>query len=160
MVKAIAPQPPRAFLLHREKSKLRRCNRGFYSSRYAEKSGEVLKQRHSRSLRAPVDTHDDKRPNGVSDLTLAHMRASLARPSNHVRVPAMSDDGILTIGSKRLVPRKTMAKKIRVTEMTLRRWEHDGTGPPVIYLGYRPYYDEAVTDRWLEKKFRKAEAAE
>jgi len=72
----------------------------------------------------------------------------------------MSDDGIITIGSKRLVPRKTMAKKIRVTEFTLRRWEHDHAGPPVIYLGIRPYYDEEITERWLEKKFRKAEAAD
>jgi hypothetical protein len=70
------------------------------------------------------------------------------------------DDGILLVGSKRLVPRKTMAKKLSVTEMTLRRWEAAKTGPPVIYLGHRPFYDEAVTDRWLEKKFRKAEGAD
>lgn len=71
----------------------------------------------------------------------------------------MTDDGIITIGKKRLVPRKTMANIIGVCEMTLRRWEHDGSGPPVIYLGQKPYYDEAITERWLEKMFKEAEAA-
>jgi len=69
----------------------------------------------------------------------------------------MTDDGIITIGSKRLVPRKTMAKRLRVTEMTLRRWEQAREGPPVAYFGIRPYYDEETTERWAEKKFQKAE---
>src|ERR1700730_14776158 len=72
---------------------------------------------------------------------------------------AMNDDELQTPELlKDHVPRKDFAGELGVCLETLIRWEKDGHGPPVTYVGRRPYYYRPSARDWLRSQ-EKAPAA-
>jgi predicted site-specific integrase-resolvase len=67
---------------------------------------------------------------------------------------------VRTIGKLNLLPRDVAAEKLGVTGKTLRNWERDHRGPPVVRVGHKVFYEEASVERWLARSISKAEAAE
>ena len=41
-----------------------------------------------------------------------------------------------------------------VSYKTMRNWRRDGIGPPVTFLGQKPYYFRASTQKWLRDQER------
>ena len=50
---------------------------------------------------------------------------------------------------KKYRTRKRLATELDVAELTLIRWEQNGTGPPVTRIGRQVLYSIAGTERWL-----------
>jgi hypothetical protein len=68
---------------------------------------------------------------------------------NKTETPKLIDDYVL---------RKIFGAEIGVCQETLIRWEKDGHGPPVTYVGRRPYYYRPSARDWLRSQ-EKAPAA-
>jgi hypothetical protein len=47
------------------------------------------------------------------------------------------------------IQRRAFADEIDVCQETLIRWERDGHGPPVTYIGRTPYYYRPSATAWL-----------
>jgi hypothetical protein len=57
----------------------------------------------------------------------------------------MSNEELL----KKYRSRKKLAEALDVAELTLVRWEQNGTGPPVTRIGRQVMYSIEGTQKWL-----------
>ena len=57
---------------------------------------------------------------------------------------------------KDYVSRDELAAKLGVVPKTLVRWQNDGKGPPVTYLGRAPFYSIPSFEKWLKAQERAA----
>jgi hypothetical protein len=48
-----------------------------------------------------------------------------------------------------------LAKQLNIGLRTLREWRTKGVGPPITYLGRRPYFHKESTRAWLKSRERK-----
>jgi len=46
------------------------------------------------------------------------------------------------------------ARRLRISERTLRRWSQDGTGPPSFKVGRAVRYPRAELEQWLQDQRR------
>jgi hypothetical protein len=60
---------------------------------------------------------------------------------------------------KDYVSRDDLAAKLGITVKTLVRWQNDGKGPPVTYLGRVPFYSIPSFEKWLKAQERAAKGA-
>ncbi len=60
---------------------------------------------------------------------------------------------------KDYVSRDDLAAKLGITVKTLVRWQNDGKGPPVTYLGRAPFYSIPSFEKWLKAQERAAEGS-
>jgi predicted site-specific integrase-resolvase len=51
------------------------------------------------------------------------------------------------------------ANGLGVCVKTLRNWRRDGRGPPVTFVGTKPYYSNPSTVKWLRSQERAAQGS-
>jgi hypothetical protein len=60
---------------------------------------------------------------------------------------------------KDYLSRDDLAARLGIATKTLVRWQNDGNGPPVTYLGRAPFYSIPSFEKWLKAQERAAKGA-
>lgn len=58
---------------------------------------------------------------------------------------------------KDYLSRDDLAARLGIAPKTLVRWQNDGRGPPVTYLGRAPFYSIPSFEKWLKAQERAAD---
>lgn len=73
------------------------------------------------------------------------------QPAGAPSLPTMTEDGVLTIAGKTYVTPERFAQQMRVHVRTIRRWEVQRIGPPMVRIGRLALIDMDGVPAWLER---------